>query len=333
MFTIVLAAALTTAAAKPLFVAPAAMHHLKRDPVQAERLARSRMLLLDEYRANVREQVGDLTESRSVVITISIGDSLGMDAASYASTQLEAMKRHSQFHVIAARPATLCNGRRGWLTALTYPGSDQMFERMYADGGDRMYIATLEYPQAVGDTFHAARALQTLCPPQPAVGHEVLSVPFTPPAHWNSGSADSLQVPPEFTRMGAWLHLASHSIFLESVTLVKAPALPDGVTAQQQAQAMIDGTQNGVANFQLKSSRAQKLCNGADGWYVAYSALEGGRAYSVEQMYGFGSEASYILTYTRHKGDPEDASARKSLTSLCPPVTASPSPSPVSKRR
>jgi hypothetical protein len=327
MLNLLLAAALMNAVSRPLFQPPKALHHLSRDPLTAARMQRSRMEFLTEYRASVHRQIHNLTFSRSIVITIARAPSFGMDAQSYATARLDLMARHPGYKIVASRSSQICEGRRGWLAAFTRAGSDEFTQEMFAQGaGDRMYIATLRYPQSVGDVYHAGDSLRTLCPPPPAVPEQPVGrLPFKPPAGWGMGH-EALQMPEDFSAVGTWLHLAAHSPFMESLILVKAPALPDGVSVADEARAMTDGTRTLYSNFQLQTSRAQTLCNTDDGWYTEFSAIQNGHAYTVERMYAFGDDASYILSYTHLRSDPPAGAAHKALESLCLPSPPSPSP-------
>jgi hypothetical protein len=319
MFSIVLAAALTTAPAHPLFIAPKVFHHLSRDPVMAATMEHGLVHFVAEYRTSARLRYGSVLVPRSIVILIGTTQSFGMDAAGFGAARRQLMARGRGVKVIGSKAVKICDGESGWLNEFTRSDSDETLDEMYAASGDKMYIARLTYPRASG-SFGGRDALRTLCPPAQTIAHSsAVALPFVPPANWAAGNVATIELPSNLQAVGMWLHLAAHSPFMESITLIKAPALPENVDAEAQAQAQIDSIKANAEGFQLQGSRTQKLCNGAaDGWALAYSQIKNGRRYAIEQTFGYGTDASYLLTYTRRYGDPADPAARKALGTLCP---------------
>lgn len=327
-----LAAALSSAVHSPLFKPPAGFHELSRDPILARNIERGNGTFVAEYRRTVHEPYdnGKVLLSESVVITISTGNGFGLDPQAFAQTTLQAMQRHAKLRDVVTKPLSLCGGRVGWLLSYALPGPQgERYVELYARGGTMLYITRVSYPESTGD-LGAVRALSTLCPPPPtaaaqAQSHE--SLPFALSAGWNRTSEIRGVFAAPFEAVGQWLRLSPHSSFIESLLLVKGPPLPDGMTAQDQSQAMVGYMQQNMPNFSLKSSRAQSYC-GTDGWLTSYTEREGQNSYTFYRAFAYGSNESYFLTYTRKSGDPEDPSAMHALQSLCAPAAPSPSPAP-----
>lgn len=314
--------------AAALFTPPAGFHYLQRDPAMSAQLRRSGIEFIAEYRLEVRQSIGSVLASRSIVITIGkASNTYGLDARGYAQARLALLTRRSAIEVLE-NSTSLCGGQRGLLLSIKKTGSDERVSQLYA-GNDPVYVTTLTYPDSVGD--HGARhALMTLCPPS-TVAHADPGppLPFKLPAGWNRGSIKAMgPVSPPLVPIGLWLHLAAHSAFLESLSLVRGPALQADVTPEEESEAMLSYMKQNVAGFSLKDSHAQSLCKGVDGWYASYLLTSGAHELAVEQAFAYAADASYIMRYTRKSGDPEDPNARKALDSLCPAVPVSPSPIP-----
>lgn len=312
--------------AAALFTPPTGFHYLPRDPAMSAQLKRSGTEFIAEYRLEVRQSIGSVLASRSIVITIGkASNTYGLDAGGYAQARIALLTRRSAIDVLE-NSVSLCGGQRGLLLSIKKNGSDERVSQLYA-GNDPVYVATLTYPHSVDD--HGARqALTTLCPPSAAAHADPgPPLPFTLPAGWSHGSISAMgTVSPPLVPIGLWLHLAAHSAFLESLSLVRGPALQADVTPEEESEAMLSYMKQNVAGFSLKDSHAQSLCKGVDGWYASYQLPSRGHTIAVEQVFAYTSDASYIMRYSRKSGDPEDPSARKALDSLCPALPASPSP-------
>ncbi len=309
MIEVLLAAALSTTAAQPLFVPPRAFRELKSDRVEAQRLQRSGYRFITEYR------------SRSVVITLGKAQGFGLNAASFAQARLQSLQKSVPgIHVISSRAVPICDSRRGWVVALTMPRGNDVTEQLFADSNDSMYLALLRYPKATGD-LQASRALESLCPPPTA--HAVAQnrpIPFTVPPNWSSGDVSRIAVSPPVTAEGMWLRPSVTSHFIETLNLFKAPALAEGATPDRYIAAMLGQEQQSLEDFQLKTNASQRLCGDTlSGWFDAFSGVHDGKALDIEQVTAFGENATYALQYVRLRGSPEDPQARKALLSLCPP--------------
>jgi hypothetical protein len=264
--------------------------------------------------------MANVTLARSIVITLGKAQNYGLDAASYAQARLELLQKMPGARVISTRSVTICDGRQGWIFAVTRSGSDEMMEQIFAQGIDSMYVATLRYPKATGD-LHAGKALFSLCPAPPPAQTAAQNgpLPFMLPQHWSSGNTSLVSVAPPVLALGLWLHPAIASRFVESLNLFEAPPLDDGVTPQQYAEGMLSEMQTRFSGFQLKTSSAQPLCNGTvNGWFSAFKGTNDAQAVDIEQMTAYAKDHIYTLQYVRRAGSAEDPQARKALLSLCP---------------
>ncbi|HZT12291.1 MAG TPA: hypothetical protein VFA29_05800 [Candidatus Baltobacteraceae bacterium] len=337
MLPLFFAAALTAAGAKPLFVPPPGFNHLTRDPALQSRLSGSNSELMAEYRLHARQSVGPVLLSRDVVITITRGYSYGMGSQAYAQTRLQMLQEFRGTAIHADKALPLCNGWGGWLVAYTMPRGDYVYDELYAASGDTAYTVRLYYPKSIGDRG-AVRSLSSFCPPGRYVPASALdaSVPFTPPAAWSLAGVPDAGAP--FSGIGRWMHPSAHSRFLESIALVKSPPLGDGSIAQQSSD-IINYQRQSMPNFTLAASRPQRLCGRDDGWYASFTVGQRPNAETYEEVIAYGSEATYVASYDRRAGDPENAAAKRALESLCPrapapsaspAATSSSSPSPAS---
>ena len=300
IFALVLAAA----AQQPLFVAPAGMHQLKRDPIMQRTMAARSVTWLREYHKSVRKTYGAVSMARSITITIASLNAGGLDAGRFAAFQLHSMTSRGG-RLKANHAVQLCRGGSGWLTAVSDPRGSEMFERLYAASGATMYVAMLQYPRDIGD-FGAAKALTTLCPP--ATVGERLPVKFAPPSGWTR-LYRTFGTPENFDTLGQWMLLPQdvsqkRPAPLERVVLLKGPPLPEKTSPQDR-----------LPNAQ----GPLKLCNGAaDGYFVTYTRSVQGRSYIAEEMSVFTLDAQYVAIYQRDANAAENAQARAALNSLCP---------------
>ena len=320
MLPVFLAAALTAAGAKPLFAPPAGFNRLTRDPALEARLSRSNTELMAEYRLHARQSLGRVLLSRDVVIIITRGYSYGMGSQAYAQTRLQMLQGFRGTAIRADKVLPLCNGWSGWLVAYTVPRSDYVYDELYAASGDTAYAVRLSYPSGIGDRG-AVHSLSSFCPPGRYVPAWALdpSVPFAPPADWSPAGAPDAGAP--FSGIGRWMHPSAHSHFMESVALVKSPPLGDGSVAQQ-SNDIINYQRQSMPNFALAASRPQRLCGRDDGWYASFTVGQRPNAETYEQIIAYGSDATYLASYDRRAGDPENAAAKRALESLCPRAPA-----------
>ena len=269
-----------------------------------------------EYRKTVHQRIGSAIIPRSILIVIATAPSDGFDAQGYAQARLTVANRHG-LKTIASKAARLCRGQTGWLTTLSQPGSDTPTTQLFATSGATMYVAQLSMPKSVADSFGALRSLYTLCPPEPAVSQSQGmhgTLPFTPPAGWQRGNVTAAPTGTPFETAGVWLHVTSSAKpSLESLFLVKAPSLPQSMTAQDETDKQVEFLKTQIPGVQITQG-AQKLCGGSsDGWLLKYAS----DAFDVERMYSYGAAASYILTYNRRRGTAENPAARAAMNSLC----------------
>jgi hypothetical protein len=312
-----LAAIVLASSTTPLFLPPPGLHELKRDPGTAAYMKRSGYTFVTEYRKTIHQRIGSAIIPRSILIVIATAPSDGFDAQGYAEARLMLANKHG-VKTITSAAAKLCRGQTGWLIGMSQPGSDTTVTQLFAASGETMYVAQLSLPKSVADSFGALRSLYSLCPPEPVVSpSQGLQgpLPFVPPAGWQRGNVTSTPgIAPGFETGGIWLHVTSGAKpSLESLFLMKAPPLPSAMTAQDQTEQQVEFLKSQIAGVQITQS-VQKLCGGSsDGWLVAYA--NGG--FDVERMYSYGAVASYILTYNRRHGTPENPAARAAMTSLC----------------
>ncbi|HET9393945.1 MAG TPA: hypothetical protein VFO29_10575 [Candidatus Rubrimentiphilum sp.] len=317
MFVIAwIASVVLASSATPLFVPPAALHELKRDPGTADYMRRGGYTFVTEYRKTIHQRIGSAIIPRSILIVIATAPSDGFDAQGYAQARLMLANRHG-LKTIASSAARLCRGQTGWLTTLSQPGSDTPVTTLFAASGETMYVAQLSLPKSVADSFGVLRSLYTLCPPEPAVSQTQGMqgpLPFTPPAGWQRGNVASAPTTATFQTAGVWLHVTnSAKASLESLFLVKAPALPQSMLAQDETEHQVENLKEQIPGVQVTQT-VQKLCGGSsDGWLLTYTS----GTFDVERMYAYGAAASYILTYNRRRGTAENPAARAAMNSLC----------------
>lgn len=200
--------------------------------------------------------------------------------------------------------------------------------------GTTFHVSTLEnanVPIAPGNAVPAAldpaytinttgyvppQAPQPEVSAQPAVNVESVStqtqVVISPPPTWlnkpwNSTSAD-------FTNVGYWVSPGQ-----DETLAVIAQAVPNGMSADQFFQLTVQSLQNSVGSQNVRTSKADRICNGAiNGWYVETSVIVGGTPMIAQQTIGVAGQQAFIATYRRPSSLSENASARSALESLCP---------------
>jgi len=116
-----------------------------------------------------------------------------------------------------------------------------------------------------------------------------------------------------------WFTLPQSSTVAQYLMLAQAADASEYITPEQEAAVRISVAKRVGKDVRVVMNRPIRLCNGADGWFTELTGKEQGRAYALEVTYGYGSDASYALVYSRALGEPEDSSAHKALYSLCPP--------------
>ncbi|HKU68364.1 MAG TPA: hypothetical protein VJP85_11365 [Candidatus Baltobacteraceae bacterium] len=344
MLHLLLAAALSAAPAKPLFVPPKGMARVAEDAWARSRIRGSRdATLVAEYRGTFSFKPSWSTVAYKISEKIAIVSRpttfnaqewgvrtfTGLSSIQVPPSVLAfcAHKAHCSIDVpqvkkIAAGPVALCNGQRGWMNAFTTSG--EAYEQVFARARDRVYVAVLEYARTPGDLLHAASALRTLCPagvgelPPPAG-----AVPLTAPKGWTRGVGDLGGDDSSYKVLAYWVYLPQDSTFGQYLTLGSASDVSEYITPEQEAAAQIDDTKAHERNLRVQAGRAVKLCGGSDAWFAQYTATDTrGSRYTAETMYAYGNDTSYLLRYVRTAGAPEDPAARKALYSLCPPQPA-----------
>lgn len=184
-----------------------------------------------------------------------------------------------------------------------------------------MYLALLRYPVELGDAFHAAQSLRSLCPanlgelPAPAT-----AVPFVPPANWTR-STNTHSSFPEYTVLGGWYHVAGASYTIEEMHMLSLSDVSEYTTPEQMADAWKSEMKQSFRGLRVLGDRAVKLCAGADAWFTSFQTQDrSGRRHSIDNVYAYGSDTLYVLQYASVTGT-KDPSADKALRSLCPRQT------------
>lgn len=340
MLHILLAAAISTAAAKPLFVPPASMKRVAEDASIREEIARSPgASFVVEYRgvAKVKPDWSpfkyDVPEAIAIVrhSTKANAAEWGMRtltglgtwhpspaAVTYCAVHKCTLKG-PDLKKVAGAPIQICNGQRGWMNVFERDG--EVYQQVFARSGDEMYVALLHYAKGTGDVLSAARSLRTLCPEHagelPPVAQ---SVPFKPPAGWIPGAYPAQFASPEFKPLAYWTFVAPSSMVMQSMLVAQAADASEYITPQQEAEDHAESIKSVEKNVRVAASREMKLCNGADGWFMQLTATDKRKtAYTEELVYGYGNDLSYVVRYVRAANEPENPAAHKALLSLCPP--------------
>jgi hypothetical protein len=342
MIHLIFAAAVSTAGVKPLFVPPKGMTSVAADrtlPVELSR--RTDATFLRQYRGfgKIKPSWSNFAYKVPEEIYI-VRWPTAVNAAEWGARSLSAVtqaihppaaaqafcREHHRvldiprIHTLASHPLALCNGQRGWLNA--YTRRDETYEEVFARSRDQMYVALLRYQTALGDTFSAAHALRTLCPPN--VGEVAIptsAVPFTPPARW-ARSANTRSQIPEFAYLGGWYNVSPQSHGIQDLQLFSTSDTSEYTTPEQLADMWRQTMKQGYPGVRVLSDGAVKLCAGADAWLTRYEVTDRvGRTYAVDNMYAYGNDTLYVLQYGGADSK-EDPAANKALKSLCPPQSS-----------
>lgn len=341
MLHLLLAAALSAAPAKPLFVPPKGMV-----PVAEDAWARSHMrgargaTLVTEYRgmvnfkpswSNVTYKIAEKIAIVSRPTTVNAADWGVQTLTTISSIHVPqsalafcAHRPHCTVDIptvkkIAAGPVALCNGQRGWMNE--FSRGDEAYDQVFARSGDRVYVAVLTYQLTPGDMLHAATSLKTLCPS--GVGEvkpPAATFPLTAPPGWiRGGGTLATDDDSAYNVLAYWLYLPKASMSGQYLTLGSASDVSEYITPEQEAMTQIDATKAREKNLRVQVSRAVNLCGAADAWFSQFTATDSrGNKYTAETMYAYGGDTSYFLRYVRSADAPEDGAAHKALYSLCP---------------
>jgi hypothetical protein len=339
---LIFAAAVSTAAAPPLFVPPKGMTRVHADErVQAEFTA-SHARFVAAYRGFVKVKPSWSPVSYSVPESIIVASwpAQGMNAGEWGVTALSRMasvplqelqwcRRHPHCSMestrvknISSGPVAICGGKRGWLSVTEgTPQQPEIRDQIFVRSANTIYIAYAEFPQDPGDQLHVSRALLTLCPRNAGeVSPAPVALPITQPQNWTRGTGGEVnaQAAP-FSVLAYWYRLMPKSTFAQWLTIANVVDTSENVTPEQQAKEQIEGTKAEQKDLRVQTSRAITVCSRADAWYAQWIATnEGGERYIDETMYAYAHDTLYLLRYVRSASEPEDAGAHKALFSLCP---------------
>lgn len=141
---------------------------------------------------------------------------------------------------------------------------------------------------------------------------------FSAPAGWSKQNVNSTSE--EISIIGSWQPPGDNQN-AESINLVTQP-VPVGLTGAEFAQLTQRNLEQAIGPDNVKAFRAELICGGSQtGWYIESAATVGFNPIVAEQIVALAAGQSYVATYKRLQGRPENASARNALDSLCLPVS------------
>jgi hypothetical protein len=136
-----------------LLATPRALHELKSERLEAQRMQRSGYPFITEYRTTVHEQMGRFTLARSIVITLGKAQSYGLDAPSYAQARLQLWQEVRRDAALSERNGRFARSRFVTITLSAAAGSG----RCRANRAAALCAAgTLEQPQCLARAGFAA---------------------------------------------------------------------------------------------------------------------------------------------------------------------------------
>lgn len=340
MLHVLLAAAISTTAAKPLFVPPASMKRIAEDAsIRAEVAHSPDAAFVIEYRGIAKVKPDWSPFRYDVPETIAIvRHSTKANAAEWGMRTLTGLGtwhpstaavtycavhkctlRGPDLKKVAGAPIQICNGQRGWMNVFEREG--EVYHQVFARSGDAVYVALLHYAKGTGDVLNAARSLPTLCPAHAGeLPAPTRNVALRPPAGWIPGAYPAQFASQEFKPLAYWMFVAPQSMVMQSVLAAQAADASEYITPEQEAEDHADRVKSAMKNMRVLASRAIKLCNAADGWFMQITATDTRNTrYTEELVYGYGNDTSYVVRYVRAANEPENPAARNALFSLCPP--------------
>jgi len=139
---------------------------------------------------------------------------------------------------------------------------------------------------------------------------------FTAPSGWSK--LDFSSASEGISTIGAWKPNGENQNG-ETINLVTQD-IPTGLTGEQFARLTRQNLEQAIGPDNIRAFRAELICGGSQtGWYIESAATVGFSPIIAEQIIAAGGGQSYVATYKRFKGTPENAAARNALDSLCLP--------------
>ena len=312
MAHLLLAAALTSAASRPLFTPPAGMTRSSADTRTAREVAKEGGSVVETFHgvAHFKPSWSKFTYDEPFTVTIArYPDTESVNADEWGLTSLVrvaaprdipanvktwcAAHPHCtpssihmpKFEPIANHRISVCDWQSGWLNSYTFAGSGENYQQAFVRSGNVMYVALFRYSKATGDPLHATDSLSTLCPPNAGEARSLTTaVPFQPPKNWKRSAGDGGPLY-QHTQIGSWFHVSSSGLG-EWVTLMQESDVSEYTTPEQVAAAWNAEAKATLHGFHVQSNRAVQLCSDADAWLSIFTTTDSlGERLIVESMY------------------------------------------------